>query len=278
LIENQGDGVLTRLGPQIIRSFMDQLMPDITGESDAAAILCANVGLGPFFAEAFGLRRLFQNDSHVKMSPEVAAGLLEATIGGVERSGMHQLWKGFLQFGWSVFLAIAWEVLAHEDASVSRQQATFSMLHRINGSALEACEAYKAPLDPGDWLEGMCRHFRSRDFGRSLLLDVKHLHATLVKALFSPSVYLVDPAPVINPPVSRKTQVEPHPSNASIVRYSLCCVDCQDEFVTDYKNDEYLCLEQAKALGWTKAASNSWPGSSRCRECSLGAHRSPLSK
>lgn len=268
LVENQGDGVLTRFGPQVMRSFMDQLMPGIAGEEAAAAILCANVGLGPFFAESFGLRCLFQNDSHVKMSPEVAAGLLEATMGGVERSGMHQLWKGFLQLGWSIFLAIALETLAHENASVPRQQAALSVLYRIDKSAVEACKAYKAPLDPGDWLEGLCKHFRTRGFGRRLLLDVNHVHTTVVRGLFSPSVCLVDPAPVIIPPAFRKSQCDPHPSNASVVRYILRCVDCEEEFVTDYQNDSYLCLEQAKTHGWTKAASSSWAASSRCQRCS----------
>jgi hypothetical protein len=267
LVENQGDGVLTRLGPQIMRSFMDQLMPGIVGEEAAAAVLCANVGLGPFFAEAFGLRCLFQNDSHVKMSPEVAAGLLEATIGGVERSGMHQLWKGFLQFGWSVFLAIAWELLAHEDASVTRQQAALSVLYRIDRSAVETCKAYQAALDPDLWLERLCQHFRTRDFGRNLLLDVKQVHATLVRVIFSPSVCLVDPAPVINLEDFRRTRTDPHPNNPSIMRYILCCVDCHNEFVTGYHDWESDCLKQAKALGWNKAASKSWFASSRCGAC-----------
>ena len=266
-IENTGDVFLSKVGPGVMKNFMERV-----GQSNAevnasftAGTLHANVGLGPWFAEAFGLRVVFPNEAGVVMSEEVAAGLLEAVMGAVERAGMQRLLEGFVMFGGSVFLAIAWEEMLLYSVPSASVRPEISMLRKIDSLAVDACRTYHAHLLPGTWfpsfVDGIWRHFDSLHL-LDCLMDV---HTGLLRYLFTPTIQLVDAAPV-EVPIARNVtcqQIHPH---GQYVRWLMFCIEanCNRELVTSWCLDDCTCLEEAKSKGWKKSLSKSWRDSSRC--------------
>ena len=265
VLENAGDNFLSEEGPHIVLPLLHEHFSkgrrDAPSEAAMEAWSCevsgdlhANVGLGPFFAELFDLRHIFTNRmSQCSMNPEVAAGLLEAILGGVERAGLQSLWQGFVQFGYTVLMAMAYQRHQRRDAR--------HVLVSISSQAVGLCEEYGARLQLS-FQSALWDRFHD-ELG-AMPLIMASLHADLFKRLFTPSLQCGPMAPVEIVHSRERTRREVHPTARGHVRYVLYCVDCDECFVTDYVESDWEALAQARAQGWGKASSSSWKSSSRC--------------
>ena len=105
--ENAGDEFLTRgrgRGMLMNQLLMLPGMSRIRADSQAdvccqlARYFCANVGFGPYAAEALDLRQLYTFTPGLRLTREVLAGLFEQTLHVLQRAGLDALVKNILMW------------------------------------------------------------------------------------------------------------------------------------------------------------------------------------
>jgi hypothetical protein len=233
-------------------------------------------GLGPWMAELLGLRRLFNTTTTgMTVNPEVAAGLFEQYIGGLERRGYLGCIKALTLFMWSTMMAIARLQATRVDARQFLSCINVDAWAFTQGIVgidmawtfdLASLQGY-----PRDWKE-MIGNIIGQ--GTETWRICKELQTLLVREIFLSSQHGVDGALVecassssnaLNAGLTSARQWELlHPHHPDSYRLHLECGFCRIELLTEYGRGGQP-YEHAKRLGWSKIG-KTWQ-KSKCCNC-----------
>ena len=183
---------------------------------------------------------------------EKLAGTLEAIFGGLERKGLTNVLKAFVQYGITVLIAIC------EDGGHVVDTMTAIMGNRSPERCVHAGCGSAAGGIIGELTAPV------QQMGKSRLKDkIAELHKQLLLELTTPPVRFI-PQALTEPVPFVKTRWDIHPNNPSVYRWILQCVDCGEQCVTPYGRGDAEALSSAVKQGWGKARSSSWARSCRC--------------
>jgi hypothetical protein len=217
--------------------------------TDCVGGLHSNVGLGPFFAETLGLLDYFHAND---WNSELLAGTLEAIFGGLERKGFTNILTAFVHFGITVLIAIC------ENGCDVVKTMTSMMGNRVP----ECCFQARCGRGADDMLRQLTVLVQGRGCSH-LKKKIAHIHEQLLLGITLPPVRFIPEALTEQVPFA-STYIDYHPTDRNVWRWFLHCVDCAEQLVTGYGRSDTESLNDALALGWGKARSNSWKGSCRC--------------
>ena len=125
-LETSGDSWFTQFAGTWVRPLLIQFAGTWVWQTDRVSALSSAVvqfmianklGLGPWMAELLRLRSLFNlHATGVQVTAEVAAGLFEQYIAGLERRACHGCIKALTMFMWSTMVAVAYLQTTHVGA------------------------------------------------------------------------------------------------------------------------------------------------------------------
>ena len=125
-LETSGDSWFTQFAGAWVRPLLTESLQHQVWQTDRVSamsyavvqfMIANKLGLGPWMAELLRLRSLFNlHATGVQVTAEVAAGLFEQYIAGLERRAYHGCIKALTMFMWSTMVAVAYLQTTHVGA------------------------------------------------------------------------------------------------------------------------------------------------------------------
>ena len=263
-IENAGDNYLCQHGPGWVQALLGaQLMQTSAALAETVKRIAervspqihANVGLGPFVAEMFGLPPLFSLDrSKAKITAEIMAGMYEAIAGGLQRAGQDILLRAMHQFAAFIVCARYWH--RKRGGAALDFYGTMSpgfTLNEVQG-AMPDLECLWAADDraAADW----ALVFPSDDWNWRLALQI--LLSEMAAGGSAPRGGIMAPSGCV--------YWETLQENPSFQRMWLRCSepDCTARFTSQYYVDPNNAVAEALAACWFRPTTRTWNQGARC--------------
>ena len=288
-LETGGDSWFTQFAGTWVQSLIRQSLQPVVWQQDRLSALSYAVvqfmvsnkcGLGPWIAELLRLRSLFNlHATGVQVTPEVAAGLFEQYISGLERRGYHGCIKALTMFMWSTMVAIAYlqttNVGAEPFLSKIDEEAWIAFKRCIGIDLAWVCDLASLCGYPHEWNQMFGIIIGQ---GTQTWHLCKELQSQLVHEMFQSSqpgvggalVEISDASTSSNSTVPNAGLTPAHPwellnpLNPESYRVYCQCEYCPEEVLTEYGvgGDPYISLH---TQGWSKVG-RSWK-KAKCRNC-----------
>ena len=285
-LETSGDSWFTQFAGAWVRPLLTESLQHQVWQTDRVSamsyavvqfMIANKLGLGPWMAELLRLRSLFNlHATGVQVTAEVAAGLFEQYIAGLERRAYHGCIKALTMFMWSTMVAVAYLQTTHVGA--------LPFLSSIDEEAWIAFKSYKG-IDLA-WVCGLaslCGYPREwkQMFGQGT--DPWHLckewRSQLVNEMFQSSqpgvggalveirdASISSNSTVPNAGLTPSTVHEQlNPLNPAEYRVYLKCYYCRKDVLTKYGEggDPYVWLREEE--GWSPVG-KTWR-QAKCGNC-----------
>ena len=288
-LENGGDSWFIQYAGAWVQPLLRQsLQPQVWQEDRVSALSYAVVqfmvantcGLGPWMAELLRLRSLFNlHDTGVQVTAEVAAGLFEQYISGLERRGYHGCIKALTMFMWSTMVAVAHLQTTHDGAvpflSSIDAAAWIAFKHcpgidlawvhalaSLGGYLREWNQMFGTVIHQGTHLWHLCKEWQSQLVHEMFQSSQPGVGGAIVEASdasISSNSHAPNAGLIAACPWEHLNPLNPHS-----YRVYVECESCHAEVLTEYGlgGEPYNFLH---ALGWSKVGKR-WE-KAKCGRC-----------
>ena len=288
-LETSGDSWFTQFAGTWVRPLLTESLQHQVWQTDRVSALSYAVvqfmianklGLGPWMAELLRLRSLFNlHATGVQVTAEVAAGLFEQYIAGLERRAYHGCIKALTMFMWSTMVAVAYLQTTHvgalpflssidEEAWIAFKRcpgidlAWVRDLASLSGYPREWNQMFGIVIRQGTHPWHLCKELQSQLVHEMFRSSQAGVGGALVEAS---DASMSSNSTVPNAGLIPEHPWELlHPLNPDLYCVSLKCEYCRVEEVTEWgeAGDPYIYL---RGRGWSKVG-KTWQ-KAKCPTC-----------